>query len=352
MKKAIYYLSVFFTVTAMVTGGVLYSTGETGATTLNGDGCVCHGPDMDPSVNVKIWGPAEVTPGSTNNYIVSIKGGPAVKGGFNTAVRFGSLSVTDAGVQKIADELTHNSARSFGAGDSVSWAFSYTAPGSEGYDTIYAVGNSVNGNGNPAGDAWNFAPNFAVHISQVVPVEFVSFTASAISGSVVLEWSTATETNNSRFEIEKMVSNSWKTIGTVKGNGTTTKTSHYSFTDKNATAGVQQYRLKQIDYSGAFEYSAVVKADVSAPNEYSLAQNYPNPFNPETVISFSLPEAANAKLTVFSLSGEKVAELVNSELPAGAHTVKFSAAALPSGVYFYRLEAGNISLTKKMILSK
>lgn len=86
--------------------------------------------------------------------------------------------------------------------------------------------------------------------------------------------------------------------------------------------------------------------------EFALNQNYPNPFNPSTSIQFSIPTAQNVRLTVYNVLGQQVANLVNQNLSAGVHTVNFDASALSSGVYFYRLEAGNKVAVKKMLLIK
>jgi hypothetical protein len=88
------------------------------------------------------------------------------------------------------------------------------------------------------------------------------------------------------------------------------------------------------------------------PKVYSLEQNYPNPFNPATTIRFSIPEAGTVNLSIYNLIGEKVADILNSELKSGSYEVSFDASALSSGVYFYTIEAGNFISTKKMILLK
>ncbi|HHE46107.1 MAG TPA: T9SS type A sorting domain-containing protein, partial [Bacteroidetes bacterium] len=88
------------------------------------------------------------------------------------------------------------------------------------------------------------------------------------------------------------------------------------------------------------------------PGEYSLGQNYPNPFNPTTTISFALPEASHVKLTVFDLQGRVVSELVNGTRDAGVHEVTLDAGDLSSGLYFYRINAGDFSSVRKMVLVK
>jgi hypothetical protein len=88
------------------------------------------------------------------------------------------------------------------------------------------------------------------------------------------------------------------------------------------------------------------------PEGYFLSQNYPNPFNPATSINFSVGKPSQVKLTVYNVLGQNVATLVNSRLNAGTHVVQFDAKKLTSGVYFYRLEAGDYILQKRMLLIK
>ncbi len=88
------------------------------------------------------------------------------------------------------------------------------------------------------------------------------------------------------------------------------------------------------------------------PAEFGLSQNYPNPFNPSTKIQFSLDEAAATQLTVYNMLGQKVATIVNERLSAGSHTFNFEAGNLASGIYIYRLQSANQSLTKRMTIIK
>ena len=188
--------------------------------------------------------------------------------------------------------------------------------------------------------------------SDIVPVELVSFNASANGSAVNLAWTTATELNNSGFSIErKSASNKWESIGFVKGNGTTTVTNHYSFTDKNITLQTTySYRLKQIDFDGSFSYSKVVQVNTNLISTFELKQNYPNPFNPSTQISFSLAQSGLVTLSVYNLLGQEVKTLINRNMEAGSHSITFDASDLQSGVYIYKLTSSSSSLTKKMIL--
>jgi len=125
-----------------------------------------------------------------------------------------------------------------------------------------------------------------------------------------------------------------------------------TFTDEDVSAGTYKYRLKQIDYNGAFEYSDVIEIEVGTPSQYSLEQNYPNPFNPITTISYSIKEKGLVTLKVFDILGKEVATLTNEEQIAGSYKLDFNASALASGIYFYSLKAGDFVSTRKMILLK
>ncbi len=92
--------------------------------------------------------------------------------------------------------------------------------------------------------------------------------------------------------------------------------------------------------------------EMPAIDDFALESNYPNPFNPTTQISYQLPENSFVNLVVYNVVGQKVAELVNQEQTSGKYTVKFDASNLPSGVYIYKLQAGEFSDVKKMLLTK
>jgi hypothetical protein len=192
-------------------------------------------------------------------------------------------------------------------------------------------------------------------VAQVsVPVELTSFTANVFSNKVNLMWKTATETNNSGFNVERknIESSEWNTLSFVKGFGTTTEPQSYSFTDENISAGKYLYRLKQIDYNGVYEYSNEIEVLINAPDDFSLSQNYPNPFNPSTAIVFQLPKESFVTLKVYNILGVEIATLVNEQKPAGVHKINFDASGLTSGLYIYKISSGNFEQTRKMLLLK
>ena len=186
-----------------------------------------------------------------------------------------------------------------------------------------------------------------------VPVELVSFSGNCVDRDVALSWITATETNDKGFEIQRSINeNNFTAIGFVEGNGTTTESHAYSYTDKNLSSGKYYYRLKQIDFDGSYEYSDVVEVTVNVPIVFSLKQNYPNPFNPSTIIKYSIPEKSNVTLKVFDILGSEVRTLVDEVKPSGTYELMWNAANLPSGVFFYQIKAGRNIETKKMVLIK
>ena len=208
--------------------------------------------------------------------------------------------------------------------------------------------NSTGGhNGTINGALW------VINTNPSLPVELKSFSARANSSYVTLNWETATEVNNHGFNIERRFQDfEWIQIGFVQGSGNSNSPKTYSFNDKNISTGKVEYRLKQLDNDGRFKYSDIVEVNVKTPASFELNQNYPNPFNPSTVISYSVPSASNVKLSIYNTLGQTVKVLESGFKPAGNYSATFNTTGLPSGVYFYKLEAGQFSQIKKMILMK
>ncbi len=204
-----------------------------------------------------------------------------------------------------------------------------------------------------------------------LPVELTSFTAKVNQNIVELKWQTATEVNNYGFEIQRSVVSDqrsvissqlseWESIGFVNGHGNSNSPKQYSFTDNLLNLNLNlslNYRLKQIDADGSFEYSKEIKVAIEKPTAFSLAQNYPNPFNPTTTIKYSIPGNTDGgmqdvKLIVYDILGREVVTLKNSKQSAGNYEVKFDGSALTSGVYFYELKSDNYRSIKKFVLMK
>jgi hypothetical protein len=191
-----------------------------------------------------------------------------------------------------------------------------------------------------------------------LPVELTAFSASVINKAVELNWETATEVNNYGFEIERsQMSNvkneMWEKIGFVVGHGNSNSTKKYLFVDNSIFPGSYKYRLKQIDTHGSFEYSKIIEVQYAiTPTETSLVQNDPNPFNPSTSIQYSIINRQFVSLKIYDALGTEIETLVNEEKNVGTYDVIWNANNIPSGNYYYRLQAGNFVETKKMLLLK
>lgn len=198
-------------------------------------------------------------------------------------------------------------------------------------------------------------------LNTPLPVKLQSFLSQVKGRGVRLQWITSSETNNVGFEIQKSEVRSqnseFKKIGYVNGKGTVSTQTNYVFEDKNLNTGKYQYRLKQFDNNGNFEYFNLNgEIEVSAPAKYELSQNYPNPFNPVTKIDFAIPFDSKVNITVYDVTGREVKVILNESRSAGYHTLSFNASGLSSGMYLYKITAKSDDKdfinVKKMMLIK
>ena len=214
---------------------------------------------------------------------------------------------------------------------------------------LYRIKFTQNGTGFICGSQGMILRN----TDYVLPVELTNFTAANSGGNVLLNWNSATETNNSGFNVERETGNSgWQKIAFVPGSGTSTQEHSYKYTDKNLNSGEYSYRLKQIDFDGKFDYSKTVKITIVSPGKFVLNQNYPNPFNPTTTISYSIPDESHVTITLFNCLGKEVSNLVDDNLQAGDHQLVVNGNKLTSGMYFVRMQTGKYSSTIKITLLK
>ncbi len=193
----------------------------------------------------------------------------------------------------------------------------------------------------------------------ITPVELKSFSSTVVPyEGVTIQWETASESGNVGFNILRSLTEAgeYKPINEkLIPRDTSGK---YKFSDKSIQAGRKYwYKLEDVSTSGIKTQHGPVLAEVAAPKEFDLSQNYPNPFNPTTTIRYQIPKTVKVKLEVFNIMGQSVRTLVDDSKEPGYHLVLWDGltnAGVPasSGVYYYRISAGDFVMSKKMALLK
>jgi len=200
--------------------------------------------------------------------------------------------------------------------------------------------------------------NFAQ--GELLPVELSSFAAVVNGNSVILMWRTETEVSNYGFEVERAVlitkfeirNSNFQKIGFVQGYGNSNSPKNYSFTDTPSEGNAFQYRLKQIDTDGQYQYSDIVTIDIAAPAQFELKQNFPNPFNPSTYITYNLPSDGFVTMKVYDIVGSEIATLVNEEKKAGSYLITFDGANISSSIYICTMTGNSFIKSIKMLMIK
>ncbi|MCK6600830.1 MAG: T9SS type A sorting domain-containing protein [Bacteroidetes bacterium] len=196
------------------------------------------------------------------------------------------------------------------------------------------------GFGATSADAWtNLNPG-------TLPVELSSFSVSPVHGGALLKWETASEVNNAGFEILK----NGEPVAFINGKGNTTEKQSYQWMDK-AVSGQVTYQLRQTDTDGKMTLSEILTF-TGAAGTFEVEGNYPNPFNPETKIRFNLAADSQVLVKVSNIIGQEIAVLANEKMTAGKKEIRFNAANLASGVYFYSVTANGKTITRSMTLMK
>ncbi|MCK5574035.1 MAG: T9SS type A sorting domain-containing protein, partial [Bacteroidetes bacterium] len=203
--------------------------------------------------------------------------------------------------------------------------------------------------------------NIQFSLGPPLPIQLADFNATRLPDhTVLLQWSTVSETNNYGFEVLRchessgvyeIVPNSF-----VRGNGTTIEPQTYSYRDTSST-GQTYYRLKQIDLNGSYHLTEPIAVNIptgveeETPAVFSLSQNYPNPFNPTTHISFSVVTTGHATLDVFDYLGRRVTRLFEGQAESHRmYRLTFDARDLSAGVYVYVLTSGGKRDVKRAML--
>ena len=200
--------------------------------------------------------------------------------------------------------------------------------------------------------AWENASRITFSYSEVLPVELARFTVTASGRDALLRWATASETNNAGFEVQRRLAAdlSFEPIGFVEGTGTTTAPQRYRFTDAGLPfeAATATYRLKQVDFDGAFAYSPLVELQLGRVEQFALHSAFPNPAHAQATLRYELPTDGPVHLGVYNLLGQRIRTLVAAPQAAGRHEMAFGVSGLASGVYFIRLQMAGRTLTRQL----
>jgi hypothetical protein len=212
---------------------------------------------------------------------------------------------------------------------------------------------------------WNFS-NFALtDNNSPLPIVLSSFTISPAGRDANITWVTQTEMNNHGFYLERRTKvnantySTWQSLGFTQGKGNSNIPTTYKYTDKKLDVGDYQYRLKQVDNNGNFEYhnpSNNTDVIIGKPISSEMSQNYPNPSNPKSKIDYQIPFDGKVSIKVYDITGREVVTLINTDQQAGYYTTEFDGTNLASGIYFYRIiaEGGGQKFIKtlKMVIVK
>ena len=190
-----------------------------------------------------------------------------------------------------------------------------------------------------------------------LPVELTAFTARRDGEAIRLAWTTASETNNAGFEVQRRRSgnedaDAWEPLGFVEGHGTTTEAQTYRFTDRDLpyAAPGAMYRLRQVDTDGTETLSEAVEITRAAPTELQLQAPYPNPARSRATVRFTIPEGtlrADAQLHLYDVLGREV-RAVRVPMKPGRHELRLNTERLASGLYLLRLTVGDETRTHKL----
>jgi len=147
-----------------------------------------------------------------------------------------------------------------------------------------------------------------------LPVELTSFSAVSNGSQVTLSWTTASETNNAGFEIQQRVGRRFEVVGWVEGAGTSNEARTYSFSTSRAVPGRQAFRLRQVDFDGAFAFSSTREVSVALGGAFHMGDVFPNPFNPEASFTLTVAQTQNVTVAVYDMQGRMITLLHSGSL--------------------------------------
>jgi hypothetical protein len=188
-----------------------------------------------------------------------------------------------------------------------------------------------------------------------VPVEMLAFNATAVKNDVILDWATASETNNSHFVIERSADGkSFVSIHTMDGAGNASQVSTYTFTDMNAFAGATTkwyYRLKQVDFDGVNRIAGTVVVSKAAEATEPTLQVFPNPFNSSITLALNGVKSETVQVRIFDMQGKLVGDeqTLTANNAGACHVTMDAYAHLQAGVYFMQVQTGAHTQRVKLV---
>ena len=287
--------------------------------------CGCSTLQIPNSVTVDMDGKWDLTSKGQIDFKIKGNGSLIFSGNGSNAE---SLSLTSGSVLIIENTSNTNALVQTGGGGQVRINIGSTQYSGNDFANIIAAGGATE-----AGYGVN---------GGSLPVEFAAFNLSIIKKAAALEWSTASEINNDRFEIEHSTDNlHFATIGSVKGKGDATTINKYTYTHLNPVAGINYYRVKQVDFDGKYAYSHTLSTEIkgveikTGPNPVVDYMNYKG---------LDLEKNAKAGLSLVNARGR---EVLKTDLESNEGQVDLS--ALAPGVYFIKIRTGNEVYTNRLV---
>lgn len=197
--------------------------------------------------------------------------------------------------------------------------------------------------GNPSG------PDYIAETGTTLPVELLSFASEAKNNSVIIYWQTVSEKNSANFEVEHSIDAvSWNSIGMVEGSGNSNLLLNYTFVDEAPIHGPNYYRLKQIDFDGAYEYFGPIYQNFRNANAKGELKIYPNPNGQGNLnVSIGIPMEQGDVIEIYDYSGRLIKQI---QLPESSIRYDIDVSNFTKGIYFVRFMNQNSQLTEKLII--
>ena len=235
------------------------------------------------------------------------------------------------------------------------WGLSYDASGAVENELIIDTGLSLTTFGVGPQDELYFAGIFddAIHrfVCSTLPVELTAFTGRVDGTTVHLTWTTASETSNAGFEVQRETGGGFEPIGFVEGAGTSQQSQSYTFTVNDLARGPHRFRLKQVDYDGSASHSEIVEVNVPLGRAFEVTAPHPNPASTQAQFTIRVRDAQPVTATLYDAVGRRVKILYKGQVsPGRPEQITVGGSTLPSGRYLIRIEGRSFAVTRDLSL--